>query len=250
MASVDYFHQVFLSLPRQGPGYSEATRKAWSMIPALPLHPNILDVGCGTGTQTRDLAALSGGTITAVDNYQPFLDRVADWAIEGGCSQRIRTRQASMDDLPFGKDEFDVIWSEGAIDIMGFEKGLTYWQDFLKKGGYIVVSDLTLFTETAPQELADFWKPYGVTACNEEEKVKQIERAGLIFLGKFRIEEKGWVEHFYEPMAKVIAALRKKHGDNPECSAIMDALSSEDVMYRKYGKLYGYTFFIMQKPRA
>lgn len=248
MTEPDFFHQVFLSLPRQGPGYSEATKKAWSMIPALPVHPNILDIGCGTGTPTRDLAAISGGTITAVDNYQPFLDKVADWVIEGGLSERIHTRQASMDDLPFGKEEFDVIWSEGAIDIMGFEKGLVYWQDFLKKGGYIVVSDLTFFTEKGPEELIEFWKPYGVTVFNEKEKAKQVEETGLKLIGMFRLEEKGWLEHYYEPMRNVIAGIRKKHGDNPECSAIMDALSSEDVMYQKYGKLYGYTFFIMQKP--
>ena len=30
-----------------------------------------------------------------------------------------------------------MIWSEGAIDNIGFEKGLSYWRGFLKKGGYV-----------------------------------------------------------------------------------------------------------------
>ena len=248
MTSEDYFHQVFSSLPRQGPGYSEATRKAWSLIPSVPPCPNILDVGCGTGTQTRDLAALSGGTITAVDIYEPFLAQLTAWAEREGLSQRVRTRQASMDDLPFDQKEFDIIWSEGAIDIMGFDLGLTLWKQYCKHGGYIVVSDLAFFDSPAPQELVDFWKPYGVTVETEEEKAQQIANAELRLLHMFRLEEKGWLEHFYDPMQKVIGTLRKEHGDDPQCAAILKALEQEAVMYRKYKNFYGYTFFVMQKP--
>ena len=32
----------------------------------------------------------------------------------------------SMENLPFRKEEFDLIWSEGAIDSIGFETGLTH----------------------------------------------------------------------------------------------------------------------------
>lgn len=247
MTFEDCFHQVFLSLPRQGPGYSEATRKAWSMIPSPPPHPNILDIGCGTGTQTRDLAALTGGTITAVDIYESFLEKIAEWAGQEGLSQRVRTVQASMDDLPFGREEFDIIWSEGAIDIMGFETGISLWKQYCKPGGCIVVSDLTYFESPAPKELIDFWKPYGVTVYTEEEKTRQISGAGLQLLEMFRLGEKGWLEHYFEPMQKVIEKLRNEKGDVPECAAVLDALEHEAVIYRKYGKYYGYTFFVMRK---
>jgi SAM-dependent methyltransferase len=248
MISEDYFHQVFSSLPRQGPGYSEATGKAWSLLPAVPPRPSILDIGCGTGTQTRDLAALSGGTITAVDIYEPFLAQLAERAEREGLSERIRTRQASMDDLPFDQKEFDIIWSEGAIDIMGFELGLTLWKQYCKHGGFMVVSDMALFDSPAPQELVDFWKPYGVTVFGEEEKAQQIADAELRLLHTFRLEEKGWLEHFYDPMHTVIQKLRKEKGENPECAAVLNALEGEAVMYRKFKKFYGYTFFVMQKP--
>ena len=247
MTSEDCFHQVFVRMPRQGPGYPEATRKAWSLIPSVPPHPDILDIGCGTGTQTRDLAGLTGGTITAVDIYDPFLEKVNEWSEREGLAHRIRTVRASMDDLPFDRNEFDIIWSEGVIDIMGFEKGLSYWKQFCKNGGCIVVSDLTLFESPAPEELIEFWKPYGVTVYTEKEKARQIAGAGLELLHMFRLEEKGWTKHFYEPMQEVIGTLRKEKGDIPECAAVLDALEQEAVMYRKYGKFYGYTFFIMRK---
>lgn len=250
MTSEDYFHQVFRSLPRQGPGYSEATRKAWSLIPSVPPHPAILDIGCGTGTQTRDLAALTGGTITAVDIYEPFLERITEWSKQEGISHRIRTLQASMDDLPFDQQEFDIIWSEGAIDIMGFEMGLSLWKQYCRHGGYLVISDMTLFDAPAPEELINFWKQYGVTVFSEEEKAKQIANAGLHLLNMFRLEEKGWLEHYYEPMQKVIEKLRKEQGENPECAGILNALEQEAVIYRKFRKFYGYTFFVLQNPQV
>ncbi|MBP1927784.1 SAM-dependent methyltransferase [Methanolinea mesophila] len=248
MTSEDCFHQVFGQMPRQGPGYPEATRKAWSLIPSVPPRPVIVDIGCGTGTQTRDLAGLTDGSITAVDVYEPFLEKIAEWAQREGLSKRVRTVKASMDDLPFDRDQFDIIWSEGAIDIMGFEKGLSLWKQYCKKGGHIVVSDLTLFAASAPEELIEFWKPYGVTISTEEEKARQISAAGLQLLHTFRLEKKGWTEYFYEPMGKVIEALRKEKGDIPECAAVLDALEQEGVMYRKYGNSYGYSFFVMRNP--
>ncbi|HUT39696.1 MAG TPA: class I SAM-dependent methyltransferase, partial [Methanoregula sp.] len=75
----------------------------------LPKNAQVLDIGCGTGAQTRDLAELTSGTITAVDNYQPFLDTVTARAQKNGIVERIRTVNASMDALPFKKGQFDLI---------------------------------------------------------------------------------------------------------------------------------------------
>ena len=38
------------------------------------------------------------------------------------------------------RSSFDVIWSEGAIYIMGFERGLRAWRPLVRTGGYVVVS--------------------------------------------------------------------------------------------------------------
>jgi len=42
---------------------------------------------------------------------------------------KLENNQLSILDLI--KEEFDLIWSEGAIDSIGFEKGLNYWNGFL-----------------------------------------------------------------------------------------------------------------------
>ena len=70
------FWEVHSNLPREGPGDNESTKKAYLMLKDLPENPRILDIGCGPGMQTIELAKLSGGQIVAVDNHQPFLEQL------------------------------------------------------------------------------------------------------------------------------------------------------------------------------
>jgi SAM-dependent methyltransferase len=246
MTLSEFFYHVFEFLPRQGPGCTGATGKAFSYLPPLPADAKILDVGCGSGTQTRDLATLTGGIITAVDNHQPFLDTLMKRAEETGTKDRIKTVCASMDALPFEKGQFDLIWSEGAIFIIGFENGLKTWKPFLKKGGYIVVSDSAWFEPNPPPELMQWWEKEGYMPGTEEQLKAQIRNAGLKLLATYRLPEAGWWDHYYVPMLARIAELRKKRGADPSCAAILDSLAEEAETYRNYKRYYGYTFFIMQ----
>jgi SAM-dependent methyltransferase len=246
MTLPQFFYTVFESLPRQGPGCPGATRKAFSLLPPLPKDANVLDIGCGSGTQTRDLSALTSGTITAVDNHQPFLDAIAGWAKKSGQEERIKCLNASMDALPFDKGQFDLIWSEGAIFIIGFEAGLRAWKPLLKKGGYMVVSDAAWFEPNPPQELVRWWETEGYIPKTEDQLGQAVKAAGFHLTGTYRLPEAGWWDNYYVPMLARIAELRKTHGTNPGCAAILDSLEGEAEMYRKYKRYYGYTFFIMQ----
>jgi SAM-dependent methyltransferase len=241
-----FFYQVFEHLPRQGPGSSEATQKAWSLLPPVPADARILDIGCGSGTQTRDLAVLTTGTITAVDNHQPFLDAIDSWAKKVGLTHRVKTICASMDALPFKKGSLDLIWSEGAIFIVGFEKGLNLWKPLLKKGGCMVVSDADWFEPNPPAELVKWWMSEGYLPVSEDEMKERVKRAGLRLVTTYRLPEAGWWDNYHVPMLARIAELRKTHGKNPEDAALLDSLEHEADMYRKYKRYYGYTFFVMQ----
>ena len=241
-----FFYQVFEYLPRQGPGCSEATRKVWSLLPPPPADAKILDIGCGSGTQTRDLATLTTGTITAVDNHQPFLDAIDVWAEKAGVAGRVKTVCASMASLPFAKGSFDLIWSEGAIFIVGFEAGLRAWKPFLKRGGYMVVSDADWFESNPPSELVKWWESEGYVPVSEDEMKERVKRAGLRLIATYRLPEAGWWENYYAPMLARIAELRKTHGSDPEAARILDMLTHEAETYRKYKRYFGYTFFVMQ----
>lgn len=70
-------------LPREGPGSTACTKKMFSFLPGLPEYPAILDIGCGSGMQTIDIARLCPkARITAVDVYPAFLEEVKTNAYE------------------------------------------------------------------------------------------------------------------------------------------------------------------------
>ena len=110
---------------RQGPGGDAETELALNLARidrAAPL--KIADIGCGTGASTILLARLLNARITAVDFLQDFLDGLEGKAERMGLSDKVTTLCCSMDNLPFGDEKYDVIWSEGAIYNIGFEKGV------------------------------------------------------------------------------------------------------------------------------
>ena len=71
---MNVFYELFNGLPRGGPGGNEYTRKAYKQLEDIPSQPRILDVGCGPGMQTLELARLSSGHVTGLDTHQPHLD--------------------------------------------------------------------------------------------------------------------------------------------------------------------------------
>jgi ubiquinone/menaquinone biosynthesis C-methylase UbiE len=191
MTPEEFFYHVFEFLPRQGPGCTGATKKVYSYLPDLPGDAKILDIGCGSGAQTRDLTRLSTGTLMAVDNHQSFLDSITLWAGKDGLSWRIKTVCASMDALPFEKEQFNLIWSEGAILIIGFEQGLKVWKPLVKKGGYLVVSDAAWFEPNPPQELVQWWEKEGYIPKTEDQLKDLVRNAGLRLLATYRLPEAG-----------------------------------------------------------
>jgi len=111
---------------RQGPGGDAETEMALDIARVDRSAPvKIADIGCGTGASTLILARLLNADITALDFFQDFLDILGDRAETTGLSDKIKPLCCSMDNLPFENASLDVIWSEGAIYSIGFERGVS-----------------------------------------------------------------------------------------------------------------------------
>ncbi len=116
---MQFFYEIFdASLPRLGPGDDASTRKALDML--LTTRPQrkdaklrILDIGCGNGAQTIQLAKYADGTITAVDNHKPFLDELQRRAEAESLSEKIELCLKDMRALGIEMGSFDLIWAEG-----------------------------------------------------------------------------------------------------------------------------------------
>jgi SAM-dependent methyltransferase len=241
----EIFWKVHRDLPREAPGSEEATLQAFALLPDLPSAPFILDIGCGPGAQTLTLARASLANITAVDTHQPFLDDLASRATLAGVAERIQPVNASMFDLHFDQ-HFDVIWSEGAIYIIGFEEGLRQWRGLLKPGGYVAVTELSWLKPDPPDEVLRFWQEGYPGMGTIEQNLARLAAAGYRTLGFFVLPESAWWENYYHPMAARIQKLRTEYQGNSEAQRALDMEFAEIELYRKYSSWYGYVFYVMQ----
>jgi len=246
----EIFYKIFEALPRQGPGDGESTKKAFQKLTKLPQYPEILDVGCGTGSQTVKLAELTPGKITALDNHAPFIEILKLNAINTDFVDRIRCVVGDMNSMDFSEKSFDVIWSEGAAYIMGFENALNAWKPLLRKNGYMVVSELVWFKKQAPKEINDFFKNVYPDIKYFEDIYIVVEAAGYELVDYFPLPSESWWTEYYTPAEKKIGELRKKYFSNAEAQSIFDSFQLEIDMYRKYSDYYGYGFYILRRKNS
>ena len=248
MNSLDLIYEIFkASLPRLGPGDNKSTKRAFSYLTELPSDPCILDVGCGNGMQTIELASLTNGKIIALDNHQPYLDELEKKIKTMNFTKRITTINRSMLDMKFNDNTFDAIWSEGAAYFYGFEKALEDWQFFLKEKGYLVFSELCWFKESIPKEIYDYLINEYPVMKNIEENIITINSKGLDLISHFNLPESSWWDNYYIPLQKNVKKLRDKYQKDNDSLTLLKSVNLEIDMFSKYSEYYGYTFFIMRK---
>jgi len=244
----EIFLDIHKDLPRQGSGGDIYTKKAFKMILKIK-KPLILDIGCGPGLQTIQLAKLCDGSICAIDIQQQYLDQLVKSARKEKLSDRIKIFNKSMFKMDFPKEYFDIIWAEGSIYIIEFEKGLIEWKKFLKKDGYIAVHDITWLKDNPPKEIYDYWKKSYPLIKNIKENLKIIKKTNYKIIGYFPLPDDAWWELYYSPLENRLIKLKIKYKNNLKA---MDLIRQEQVeidLYRRYKKWYGSAFYVMQKKR-
>ncbi len=241
-----YFYEIYEALPRQGPGERASTERALRLLPPLTAEQRILDIGCGSGAQTLDLARATKAQILAVDNHPPFVARLAERAVEAGLGDRITARVGDMHDLPFPDGSFDLVWSEGAIFIIGFARGLGEWRRLVAPGGHLVVSELCWFVDDPPAEL----EAIHIDGCPEAEGLddrrRAVTEAGYRLLGDFVLPASAWWDEYYVPLQAAVDRFRAAHADDPDALAVAASCQREIDLYLKYPDAFGYVFFVMR----
>jgi SAM-dependent methyltransferase len=236
---------------RQGPGGDGESERAINLAQLDRNAPlKIADIGCGTGASTLTLARLLNAQITAVDFLQDFLDVLMRNAERDGVSGNITPLCASMDDLPFADGEFDVIWSEGAIYNIGFEKGVTDWCRFLKPGGILVVSEMTWLSTSRPDYIQQHWLGEYPEVDLASSKIAVLEKSGYSPVGYFVLPEHCWQHNYYRPMEARFADFLSRNGNSAAARAIVEAERAEIALYKSYKAYYSYGVYIARKLNA
>jgi len=239
--------EYFSAIDRQGPGSPEVTLKALGFLDNLTEGSRIADIGCGTGGQTMVLAQHAPGQITGIDLFPTFVEFFNANAARFGLQNRVNALLGNMEQLPFQPEELDLIWSEGAIYNIGFERGLTEWRQFLKPGGYLAVSEASWFTAERPTEIDDFWRDAYPGIDTIPNKVAQLQKAGYVPVAAFILPENCWTDHFYTKQAAVQEAFLAKYQGNKTAEAFVANERHEAMLYGKYKDYYGYAFYIGKK---
>ena len=233
---------------RQGPGGTEQTRLAITLSGLLECAGllKIADVGCGTGASTLVLAENLNADITAVDLSPEFLAILQTRAEQKGLADRIRTLACSMENLPFEQNSLDVLWAEGAIYNMGFEKGVACFRQFLKPDGILAVSEITWLTRERPDEIASYWNRECPEIATAADKIRVLEKQGFILKGYFPLPVNCWLENYYEPLQGRFDGFLARH-NTEDARLLIEAEIKEIDLYKKYHQHYGYGFYIAQK---
>jgi len=242
------FFELHADLPREGPGDDASTERALRLLRGLPAEPRILDIGCGPGAQTLVLARNTRGIVTAVDLHHPFLDEVMRRAGATGLAEHVRPLRASMDALPCEPELFDLVWSEGSIYIMGFERGLRAWQPFVRQGGYVVVSELSWLVDDPPALARAFWEDAYPAMRPVAESLSTVERCGYERVADFVLPKSAWLDDYYAPLARRMDAFERDHANDPAALKFLAGERREIELFHAHGDTYGYVFYLMRRP--
>jgi SAM-dependent methyltransferase len=243
-----YFFEIYEAIPRQGPGDRQSTERALRLLPPLTRGQRILDIGCGAGAQTIDLARATEAQIVAVDIHEPFVSRLTAHAAKLGLTDRIAPTVGDMNDLRFPDGSFDVIWCEGAIVIIiGFAKGLSTWRRLLVPGGHMVVSELCWLRDNPPTEVKAFFDAEGADVTNMDARRKATAENGYRIIGDFVLPAVGWWENYYVPLSECLERFRAAHAGDTDALAVAARSQHEIDLYRKHADAFGYVFFVMQR---
>ena len=235
-------------LQRKGPGSEASTRKALSLLGEVSPEAHIVDFGCGAVASTLVLARATGASVTAVDIHGPFLDELRRRADDERMAGRIETLQADMAAAPLPVGAFDLVWSEGAVYLVGFERGLAIWRPLLRPGGRLAVTEVTWLVDDPPAEAKDYWADGYPAITRIDENRAAIRRAGYEPIDQFVLPKGDWAD-YYEPLIERLDAFRIGHAGDPAAETLVDDMEKEIDLWRRFGDTYGYVFYLARRGK-
>ena len=201
------------------------TRKAFELLPKRN-NPHILDIGCGTGVPTIELAKISDGHVIGIDIDVASLDLLRRKIKETRLNNRVSIIKDSILSMDFPKENFDIIWAEGSIFVIGFENSLKKWRRFLKSNGFLVIHD----------ENKD-----------KAKKIRLITKYGYTLINQFEISDTLWWLEYYAPLECLIEEFRNKY---PNDSMLKNELNKDQIEIDKCksnSTVFSSFFVIIQK---
>jgi SAM-dependent methyltransferase len=240
------FFELFSGLPRQGPGDARSTLRALALVPPLGPRSRVLDLGCGTGSQTLTLARACPARFVGVDNHPPFVEELRRAARALGLGERVAACVGDMRQPAFAPGSFDLVWSEGAVYVAGFEAGLREWRPLLAPGGRVAVTEACWTRPDPPPDCAAFWAEEYPAIRDVAGRLAAIAACGYETVGHFTLPASSWWDDYYRPLEANLARFRERHRGEGDAGGLADQVGREIDVWRRFSGWYGYEFFVMR----
>jgi ubiquinone/menaquinone biosynthesis C-methylase UbiE len=141
-SSSDYWKRIYETRALMPLIYQ--TRQAavidWINKLKLPVSSQILEIGCGAGVLTTELAR-AGYRVEAVDAAPAMVELTRQNAVSNRVASRVTASLADVHELSFPDGKFDLVIAIGVIPWLHDEaRGLSEMQRVLKPGGSLIVT--------------------------------------------------------------------------------------------------------------
>jgi cyclopropane fatty-acyl-phospholipid synthase-like methyltransferase len=190
----------------QSPG-GRRTLIALTMVAGMSKGAHVLDVQCGIGSASVDLAEAYDASVTAFDDYAPYLAFGKQQAASRGVAKKTNFQLVAGKDASAAipADSFDVVLGLGGglSDTLpsGLTGGLSAAHEWLKSHGVLILGDLV--TPGPTSDLMQF--VFGNSLISEQEYLKAVEDAGFELILAVRSSSADW-----DQMASTMNRLRER----------------------------------------
>ncbi len=201
------------------------TRKAFLRLPNLK-RIRILDIGCGSGIPTIELAKLSDGEVVGIDIDQSCINELNRKILEEKLSNRVKALCLSVFEGNFHDESFDVVWSEGVISGIDFERELKAWRRLIKDNGYLVIH---------------------YQASCVQSSILRIPQLGYSLAGTISLPKDAWWTDIYKPLEEKMEVLRCKYKNDSDAIKLLEQYQNEMDMVKDNPREFSSAFYIMKK---
>jgi ubiquinone/menaquinone biosynthesis C-methylase UbiE len=213
-----------LDLERLRQGFLKYTREAFNMLPEMS-KPRILDIGCGTGIPTLELAELSDGEIIGIDIDGVALKKLKSKIEQKGFSKRIKVFKCPFNKNGFPDETFSLLWDEGVLHILDTKKSAKECFRLLKTGGYLVLGETVEWLKRENDCFID---------------------AGFTLKSRLFLPQESWLTEYYLPLEKKIKSLMDQYSGYRALTTLK-RYEREIETVKKNPREFDCAFYIFQK---
>jgi len=239
---------IHRTLPRKGPGADQATNDIFDFCaPFLGKNPLMADMGCGNGYGSFKLIDRFGGTVRAIDFAKPFLQELEAQRENHPCSGQIQPIQGDMLDPVLIAGSYDLIWSEGAIAIVGVANALKAWHPFVKSAGLLVYSEACWRVKHPEPEAVAYYNTHYTDLTDRQGHINRAEDIGYKVLHTLDLPSMAWWGNYYAPLKERVEELATTVEPGSALAMVVASFEEQTRMFERFCHQYGYTFFVLQK---